>query len=85
MDNVKELLIKKAKGYYYDEITEERAIVNDQLIMVRQKIKTKHIPPDTTAVKLLMGQNQTNLDLLDLEGLTLEKNKLLKELENYEN
>lgn len=48
---VENLLLKRARGYNYDETTEEWRPnqENGELELVSKKVQRKHMPPDTTA------------------------------------
>ena len=46
-------IYKKALGYDVDEITEEYALEDNDLKLIKRKVNKKHIPPDYLAFKVL--------------------------------
>lgn len=50
----KSLLLKKAKGYSEDEVIEEYGLVDGELVLQKRKVATKQIPPDLSAIKILI-------------------------------
>ena len=53
-EKIEKSLIKKALGYQYKEIIEEYSIGEDGEKLSKKKITTKDVPPDISAVKLLL-------------------------------
>lgn len=92
MENIKDKLLdavyKKALGYTTTESVEEFSVQDGQLVITRQKITTKEVAPDMTAVKLIFDNFKSDsLDQMTDEELKAEKIrliKLLKELEKTE-
>ena len=90
-DKLKKALIKKAVGYSMDEVVEEYVCTEDgEIKLSKRKITKKNVPPDLTAVKILLEQLSENLDLSMLTDEQLEEEKqrllkLLKEQEEEEN
>ncbi len=77
------VLTKKARGYTVKERTEEYVQCDDQLVLTKRKIQTKHIPPDINAVKALLQLNQMGqLDITNMtdDQLQIEKLRLLNML-----
>ena len=70
IDKIEKSLLKKALGYQYKEVIEEYSIGEDGEKLSKKKITTKDVPPDISAVKLL------------LEELKNEIKKALKLLES---
>ncbi len=72
-------LIKKALGYDATEVVEEYA-GDDQgeIKLLKKKVTTKYVPPDTTALKLLLDQSEKDVLEMSDEELEKEKNRLLK-------
>ncbi len=71
-------LIKKAFGYDVKEVVEE--YVSDEsgdVKLTKKKITKKNVPPDITALKLLLETN-TKLNEMSDEELENEKIRLLK-------
>ena len=72
-------LIKKALGYDATEVVEEYAGVGDgEIKLLKKKVTTKYVPPDTTALKLLLDQSEKDVFEMSDEELEKEKNRLLK-------
>lgn len=68
--------MKCATGLCANEVVEEFASVDGELVLVKRKITKRDIPPDIKAVKLLMDEKQELSD----EELEEEKQKLLSML-----
>ena len=76
-------LKKRALGYDTYEVTEEY-VENDngEVRMTKRKVVSKNVPPDVTAVKLLVESKVADsIDSMTDEELTIEKNRLLKLIE----
>lgn len=87
MDNkksIKKALKKRALGYDSTEVTEEYADDGEGGIkLIKRKVVKKNVPPDVSAVKLLIEIDGEDSDLSTLTDgeLELEKQRLLKLLE----
>lgn len=81
-EKVKEALIKRAVGYEAQEITEEYTDDGDGGVkMVKRKVVSKNVPPDVSAVKLLVElSGEEEVKSLSDEELEKEKQRLLKML-----
>lgn len=81
-------LIKRALGYMNREVTEEFSSDNGKMKLIKKKITKKKVPPDITAVKVLLDiYSDQDLDVSNMtdEELLLERDKLLEKLkENKE-
>ncbi len=77
-------LYKKAVGYTAKEKTTEYSAEGD---VVKQKVTSKHYPPDITALKayLEIVSSGDTLEKMTDEELAEEKIRLLKILEETEN
>lgn len=100
IEKVKEILLKRAEGYYYNEVVEEFSANNQlsmldnissdpdppSMIMTKRKVTTHHVPPDTTAIKLLLDLATESTDLTQLSEEELEKmrDELIKKLQDKE-
>lgn len=77
-------LIKRALGYTNKEITEEFSSDSGNMVLTKRKVTKKNVPPDITAVKVLLGlYNENNeLDFSNMtdEELLIERDKLLQKL-----
>lgn len=85
-------LLKRALGYDASETIEEYAMNGDDMTMVKRKVTTKNVPPDISAVKVLL-ENFSENDIVNLNELSdaqleCEKQRLLallKEKSKIEN
>ncbi len=86
IDKIEKSLLKKALGYQYKEVIEEYSIGEDGEKLSKKKITTKDVPPDISAVKLLLDElnMSQNVDFENLsdEELKKEIKEALKLLEN---
>lgn len=53
---IEKSIIKKALGYNYKEVIDEYAIDGKQKTLVKRKVTTKNVPPDLSAVKMLLDE-----------------------------
>ena len=75
----KDALIKKALGYDATEIIEEYVSSEEgEIKLPKKKVTTKNVPPDITALKILMEESQTDISTLSNEELEKEKARLLE-------
>ena len=71
-------LKKRALGYEAQEVTEEYSSSEEGVKMVKRKVVLKPVPPDVTAVKILMElEGDKNVTSLTDEELELEKQRLI--------
>lgn len=88
---IQKALLKRALGYEASETVEEYAKNGDDMNMVRKKITTKNVPPDISAVKMLLESfSDTSNELANLSAEQLQSEKerllaLLKEKSKIEN
>ena len=61
---VKKALYKKAVGYDSEETVEEYSDSDGDLVLVKRKVTTKPVPPDITAIKLVLGLDGGEEDIL---------------------
>ena len=74
----KQALIKKALGYNTTEVIEEYVANEDgDIKLSKKKVTLKNVPPDITAIKLLMDGEEQLCNLTD-EQLIEEKKRLLE-------
>ena len=80
---IQNALVKKAVGFDTQETVEEFVETDGEVKLVKRKVTTKTVPPDVSAVKLLldMGDESENITSLSDEELEREKKRLLKMLE----
>ena len=84
--DLKDALIKKALGYDVKEVVEEYSSDTDgEVKLSKKKVTTKFVPPDMTAIKILLDENQTDITQLTDEELYEEKIRLLYLLKQIQN
>ena len=82
---LKQALIKKALGYDVEEIIEEYVGDKDGLIVLsKKKVTKKNVPPDISAIKILMDGQAENLSNLTDQELEEEKQRLLSLIQKKE-
>ena len=85
--DIKQALLKKAIGYDTTEVVEEFALVDEgEVKLTKRKVTTKSVPPDITALKLLMDENASvPISQMTDEQLEQEKQRLLNLLSQTQN
>ncbi len=82
----KSALIKKALGYDATEVVEEYVSGDEgEVKLTKKKVTKKNVPPDITALKLLMETGDRAVSALSDEELEKEKARLLELLKASEN
>ena len=82
--DVRQALIKKALGYDCTETVEEYVNEEDGTVkLAKKKITKKNVPPDMTALKMLLDDD-TPIEEMSDEELEREKERLLKILAEKE-
>ena len=87
---IEKALLKKALGYQAKEVVEE--FMSDKEsgldVLVKKKCTTKDVPPDVTAIKILLSyydeKTFEELENMTDEELLKEKVRLLLELQKFE-
>ena len=81
---IERALIKKAIGFDAKETVEEFAESDGEMKLLKRKVTVKAVPPDVSAVKLLMDIGEDEKDILSLTDEELEKElcRLMKLLED---
>lgn len=86
---LKKVLLKKARGFVLEEISEEYAAdEEDKMKLIKRKITSKEVAPDISAVKALCELSLFETDNykdMSFEELKNEKTKLLKLFDEIEN
>lgn len=85
---IEKSIIKKALGYNYKEVIDEYAIDGNQKTLVKRKITTKNVPPDLSAVKMLLEDltnQQKDYSNLSSEELVAEVKNLLENFDFEKN
>lgn len=72
-----ESMLKKAVGYEAVETQEEYAVVDGELTLVKRKITRKDVPPDVSALKVLLGDGAN--EEVNREELESERKALMEE------
>ncbi len=76
-DKIQKALLKRALGYDSSETVEEYAKDGEDMTIVRKKVTKKNVPPDITAVKMLLeNMRGKDCDLSELSAKELEAEKL---------
>lgn len=72
---IEKSLLKKALGYNYKEVVDEYVIDEDGQKLTKRKITIKNVPPDISAVKLLLDELNVavNVDLSTLSDADLKR------------
>ena len=84
--DLKDVLIKKALGYDVQEVVEEYSSDGEgEVKLSKKKVTTKYIPPDMSALKLLLDENQKEVAQMTDEELYEEKIRLLYLLKQIQN
>lgn len=74
---VKQALIKKALGYDCTEIVEEYIQDEGEVKLAKRKVTKKNVPPDITALKILLEEEQNPISEMTDEQLQTEKERLI--------
>ncbi len=80
----KSALIKKALGYDATEVVEE--YVSDdvgEIKLTKKKVTKKNVPPDLTALKMLIEETDEPVASMTDEQLEKEKQRLLELLKDF--
>lgn len=82
LEVIKKALIKKAQGFYADEIIEEYVVEEGKEKLLKKKVTKKYVPADLTATKLLLdyfNEKTNSFDELSDEDLDKEAERLYRE------
>ncbi|MDY6367653.1 MAG: hypothetical protein SPL13_03945 [Clostridia bacterium] len=77
-DSIEDALIKKALGYDSTETVEEYAADDGEVKLTKKKVTVKNVPPDVTALKILLDKTEKPIAEMTDEELENEKIRLLK-------
>ncbi len=75
---LKDALLKKALGYDCTETVTEYVSDEDGVKLSKKKVTKKNVPPDITALKMLLTENDKDLSEMSDEELQKEKARLIK-------
>ena len=84
-NDLEQALIKKALGYDATEVVEEYVGDGEEIKLSKKKVTTKNVPPDMSALKFLLDENQKQISEMTDQELYEEKVRLLcllKEIQN---
>ncbi len=82
---VEKALMKKALGFDAVETVEEYVNSEGEIVLSKKKVTTKNVPPDVTALKMILEtQTESVKDMTD-EQLEQEKQRLLLTLAKLQN
>ena len=79
-EKIQKALLKRALGYDSSETVEEYAKDGEDMTIIRKKVTKKNVPPDISAVKMLLenlSDSPKSLSSLSEEELEKEKVRLL--------
>ncbi len=78
-EDLESALIKKALGYDCTETIEEYAgDEQGEVRLLKKKVTIKNVPPDVSALKILLEERQKDIDQMTDEELDFEKQRLMK-------
>ena len=78
-DELIAVLIKKALGYDVTEVVEEYVSGEEgDIRLTKKKVTVKNVPPDLSALKLLIDESDTPIESMTDEELEKEKERLMK-------
>lgn len=77
---VRKALIKRALGYDAEEVVEEYVKTEEGVVLSKKKVTIKNVPPDISALKILIETQGEDITSLTSEQLEREKERLLLEL-----
>ncbi len=81
ISDFEQVLIKKALGYDVKEVVEEYVNEDGEIKLSKKKVTKKNVPPDMTALKILLDERSVPLEQLSDQELEEEKVRLLRLLE----
>lgn len=82
-DQLKSALYKKALGYDVKEVVEEYACDSEgEVKLSKKKVTVKNVPPDISALKILIDGEEKDLSEYTDEQLKAEKERLMNMLAN---
>ncbi len=84
-NDVSDALLKKALGFFSVETIEEYVNDDGEIRLVKKKVTKKDVPPDTTAIKMIMEDCSQDVAQMSDEELEREKLRLIGILKEQEN
>lgn len=78
LSDLKDVLVRKALGYDVKEVVEEYvADEGGEIKLSKKKVTKKNVPPDLTALKILLDDEEKPIRSMSDEELQKEKERLL--------
>ena len=78
LSDLKDVLVRKALGYDVKEVVEEYvADEGGEIKLSKKKVTKKNVPPDLTALKILLDGEEKSVKSMSDEELQKEKERLL--------
>lgn len=77
-EKIKSALFKKATGFDTEEVVIEYITDNDGERVLKRKVTKKNVPPDITAIKMLLDDKNTSFSSMTDEELIKERDRLIK-------
>ncbi len=77
---IKDALIKKAIGFFAEDVTEEYNGDGEEIKLIKKKVTKKYVPPDISAIKLLIGDVEKSVESMTDEELEEERQRLCEAL-----
>lgn len=77
-------LLKRAKGYRYNEVHEEYSVKEDgDFVLTKKKIVKKYCPPDSSALKTYLDiAADKDMSSLSDEELEKEKQRIIEKIKD---
>ena len=88
LNKIKDALVKKAVGYYADEVVEEYVCEDGVEKLIKKKVTKKYVPGDMSASKMLLEfftENSDTYNNLTDEELDKEAIRLFREYQKLSN
>ncbi|MCI5838253.1 MAG: hypothetical protein MRZ91_03565 [Christensenellaceae bacterium] len=76
----RDALLLRATGYDATETVEEYADKDGEMVLLKRRVATKNVPPDVSAAKIIMEEQDFSVSDMTDEQLEKERARLIKEL-----
>ena len=80
----RDALLLRATGYDATETVEEYADKDGEMVLLKRRVATKNVPPDVSAAKIIMEEQDFSVSDMTDEQLEKERARLIKELKKTE-
>ena len=84
-EKIKKALYKKALGYVTQETVSEFSDGEEGVKLIKKKVTRKSVPPDVTALKMILDSTVDTPETMSDEELESEKLRLMQLLSVYQN